>query len=230
VKRRVVRIGLGVIIGLGVLAGAVLILVHTLGERDQIFEGKPIYLWSAQLQSKDPALSNAACLVLNRAIIPQLTRDMVQDTNDSHLRIALIEYLNTLPNVNIFYRRSETRRADAASTLGEFGQAAIAATPALLQAVQGRDTFLRPAAASALGKIHADPATAIPLLIKYLDDDNVNEAAARGLAGYGPAAKAAVPKLLQLSKVPDKDLHHAVMQALSKIDPESAAKAEGKNP
>jgi len=92
-------------------------------------------------------------------------------------------------------------------------------------ALQGHDTFLRPAAASALGKIHADPNMAIPLLIKYLDDDNVNEAAARGLASYGPAAKAAVPKLIELLKVPDKDLHHAVMQALSRIDPDAAAKA-----
>ncbi len=166
--------------------------------------------------------------VLNRTLIPHLTRAMVQDTNDSRLRVALVDYLNTLPNVNIFYRSAPSRRAEAAELLGEFGPAARSAAPALLHALQGKDLAVRAAAAAALGKIKADPAAEIPLLIQYLDDKEIDEAAALALADYGPPAKAAVPKLLQLSKVPDKDLHRAVMEALSKIDPTTTNQTGGK--
>ena len=163
--------------------------------------------------------------MLNRTIIPELTRAMVQDTNDSRLRVALVEYLNTLPGVNIVYHTADTRRADAADLLGEFGPCAKAASPALLQALQGRDAMVRPSAAGALGKIQADPEVVIPLLIKCLDQKDVDDAAALALADYGPAAKAAVPKLIELSKVRDKDLHHAVLVALSKFDPAAATQA-----
>ena len=71
----------------------ILVLIHTLGEHETVFEAKTAYQWMAQLKSGNPAQSNAASLVLNRAIIPQLTRAMVQDTNDSQLRMALIDYL-----------------------------------------------------------------------------------------------------------------------------------------
>ncbi len=226
-KRRLVRVALGVCVGLGVLAGFILVLIHTLGEHDTLFEGKPIYIWIAQAKSKDPALRDAANLVLNRTIIPQLTRAIVQDTNDSAIRLALVNYLNTLPNVNIFYRPADSRRADAPNLLAEFGPAAKAATPALLRALQGSDPAVRATSATALGKIQADPVTVIPLLIKYLDDRDIDESAALALADYGPSAKGAIPKLLQLSKIPDKDLHRAVMEALAKIDP-TAAQAGGR--
>lgn len=224
-KRRVGRIALGVVIGFGLLAGGVVGLVYTLGEHETLYEGKPIFQWIAQAQSKNAALSNSVNTVLNRTVIPQLTRTMFQDTNDSRIRLALIDYLNTLPNVSIFFRKADTRRADAAGMLGEFGPSARAAGPALLQALQGRDLAVRAAAAGALGKIQTDPATVIPLLIKYLDDEDLNSAAALALADYGPPAEAAVPKLIELSKLPDKDLRRAVTQALSKIQPAAAANA-----
>lgn len=227
-KQRLLRLALGVCVGLGVLAGCILVLIHTLGEHDTLFEGKPIYAWLAQAKSKDPALRDAANLVLNRTIIPRLTRAMFQDTNDSHLRLALVDYLNTLPNVNILYRPADSRRADGPSFLGEFGPAAKAATPALLRALQGPDIAVRAPSAIALGKIQADPSTVIPLLIKYLDDSNIAEAAALGLADYGPSAKAAIPKLMELSKIHDKDLHRAVTLALAKIDPTAAPQAGGR--
>lgn len=222
---RLLRIVVGVLIGFTVLIAGVAILIRTLGERDTRYEGKFVYEWIGQLQSKNPALSNTANLALNRTIIPALTRAMVQDTNDSRLRAALIEYLNTLPNVNIFYRPAARRRAEAASLLGQFGPAANAATPLLLQVLRGPDEDVRPSAAIALGKIQADPDVAIPLLIRCLDDKGLDDAAALALAEYGAQAKAAVPKLLQLTKIPDKDLHHAVGLALQKIDPAAAAQA-----
>jgi hypothetical protein len=81
-----------------------------------------------------------------------------------------------------------------------------------------------------------DP-SAIPELIKMLDDDKnyfAVSGAAEGLSKFGPAAKAAVPKLLAIytNSVASQDRATAdvwevsVMDALKAIDSEAAAKAE----
>jgi HEAT repeat protein len=78
-----------------------------------------------------------------------------------------------------------------------------------------------------LGQIHSEPDTLIPLLMNLLDDpqDGVPEAAAGGLGQFGSLSKAAVPKLLQWLKGPDKDMRHAAIIALEQIAPDEAAKA-----
>ena len=65
----------------------------------------------------------------------------------------------------------------------------------------------------------------MPLLIGYLEDNDLRVEAAEALGDFGSAAKSSVPKLLPLLEIPDKDLRHAVTEALKKIDPEAAAKA-----
>jgi HEAT repeat protein len=94
--------------------------------------------------------------------------------------------------------------------------------------VNGKDVAVQGAALGALGKIHEQPDLVVPVLIKYLDDGTVNTQAAEALAGFGAVAKAAVPKLIPLLKVQDKDLHHAVVVALRKIDSAAAAQAGAK--
>ena len=103
------------------------------------------------------------------------------------------------------------------------GKYADAAVPALHQALQGHDVAVRGPAAVSLGKIHGQPEVIIPLLIRYLDEDDLKEAAAEALGEYGSLSKTAIPKLLLLYKVRDKDLHHAVGEALNRIDPIAAA-------
>ena len=91
----------------------------------------------------------------------------------------------------------------------------------------GKDAAPRASAALALGQIHSESDTIIPLLLSLLDDpqDGVPEAAAGGLGQFGNMSKAAVPKLLQWLKGPDKDLQHAAIIALEQIAPDEAAKA-----
>lgn len=223
--RRALRILLSVAIGLGLLAGGIWVLIKTVGEREVLYGGKSAYDWSEQIKSGNTTASNQASLILNQQIIPRLTRTMLEDTNDSRLRMTLVEYLNTLPGVNILFRTADSRRAGAAEEFGEFGPAAEAASPALLQALQGRDLLVRGPAAVSLGKIRSKPDVVIPLLIKYLEDDDLRESAAEALGEFGTLSKEATPKLLLLFKIPDKDLRHAVGEALKKIDPEAAAKA-----
>ena len=53
---------------------------------------------------------------------------------------------------------------------------------------------------------------------------NCPPAAAEALGHYGHLARPAVPRLIELLKVPDKELRWAVTMALKQIDPEAATK------
>lgn len=96
-------------------------------------------------------------------------------------------------------------------------------TRLLIGALKNSDAATRGNAAYFLGG--KDPAVAIPVLVQMLDDSGYypRERAALALCSYGPAAKAAVPKLLSLytnSWVPE------YMWALKAIDKDAAAEAE----
>ncbi len=224
-KKRIVRMSVAVVAGLGIVFGGIWLLTRTLGEHDTLYQGKAAYYWSQQVNSPDATASNRANAVLTGDIIPGLVNVMLCDTNDSRLRLALIDKLNDLPGVTIYFEPADGRRALAARGLGEFGLAAKQAIPVLLQALKSNDTVVHGPAIAALGKIHGDPDTIIPLLMGYLDDKDVNDEAATALGNFGSQAKVALPKLIPMLKIPDKDLHHAVALALQQIDPAAAAQA-----
>jgi hypothetical protein len=184
-----------------------------------LYGGKPADYWSEQLTNTDATVRNNSATMLTTEIIPHLTKVMFSDTNDSRLRLMLIEKLNGLPGVTIYFRTADARRAQAALDLGEFGPAAKPAIPVLLKALKSQDDAVRGPALSSLGKIRSDPETIIPLLAGYLDDKELNAEAATALGEFGALAKLALPKLVPLLKVPDKDLHHAVVGALQRIEP-----------
>jgi HEAT repeats len=227
---RLKRILLGVAIGAAVFAAAIWILIVALGEHQTRYAGRPLNYWLDGVNSRDASVSNQVRQALATEIIPKLTWAMFNDTNDSRLRLALIEQLNNLPGVNIYFATADGRRVFAAQELGAFGISARAAIPELVQAVKGKDSIIRPAATRALGQVHGEPELIIPMLIASLDDpqDDMAEAAADALGGFGPSAKAAVPKLIPLLKAPDKDLRHAATQALKQIAPDEAAKGSSK--
>lgn len=211
--------------GLAIVFGGIWLLTRTLGEREPLYQGQDAYYWSVQLNSPDAAASNHANAVVTGEIMPNLVNVMFNDTNDSRLRLALIDKLNTLPGVNIYFEPADGRRALAAQTLGEFGLAAKSAIPVLLQALKSADSIVHGPAIFALGKIHGEPDTIIPLLMGYLDDKELNAEAATALGDFGSQAKVALPKLIPMLKIPDKDLHHAVALALKQIDPAAAVTA-----
>jgi hypothetical protein len=218
---RLKRILIGVVAGSGLLVAAVWVLIHTLGEHDTTYQGKPLEFWVARLNSPQAATSNQACLVLEQVAIPQLTQTMFNDTNDFKLRSLLIEQFNNLPGVTIYFIPADGRRATAAQDLGSLGPRAKAAIPSLIKALKGNDPAIRGPAAIALGKIQCQPETIIPLLIAAIDDpqDGVPEAAIEALGDFGPLSKAAVPKITPFLKAPDKDLRHAATVAMNKIQP-----------
>src|SRR5581483_5167555 len=169
--KRLKRLLIGAALGAGAVVAGIWFLSVTLGNNQEVlYQGKSCSYWREQLNKHEPDASNQAKVILNARIIPQLTDKIFHDTNDSSFRMALVEKLNVLPGVFINYNSALSRRVSAANDLGEFGPAAKAAIPVLLEAVKGRDEGVRGPAAEALGKIHADPDVVIPVLIALLDD------------------------------------------------------------
>jgi HEAT repeat protein len=226
-KKKLVHISIGVLAGMVALAGGVWLLTRTLGNIHfpALFAGQTIPYWREQFYSRDAGASNAALATLNSQIIPGLKDTMVHDTYDSALRMSLINVLNGLPGVQIYYMQARERRTFAIRCLGDFGPAARAAVPDVIRALETDDPEIKIAAIFTLGKLQSDPDKVIPLLIRYLDDDRCDAAAAGALAEFGSLAKPAVPKLLPLLNARDDDDQAAAQAALLQIDPEAAAKA-----
>jgi hypothetical protein len=224
-KKRIIRMAIGVLIGVSSLAGVIWLLSVTLGNHQTLYAGKPMFLWKEQLDGQDAGASNQAFEILNTRIIPGLVDQMFHDTNDSSLRISLIDILNGIPGVQISFTQAAGRRADAARNIGSFGPPAKSAVPSLIQALQGPQFELHDCSIQALGKIHGDPGVVIPVLITFLTNNDFNDIAATALGNYGSLAKEAFPKILPLLHAKDDDARYAARAALKKIDSEAAAKA-----
>ena len=220
---RLKRVLLGVVIGAVLFVGSLWVLTHALGERDTLYAGKPFEFWVLQMTNPSSVVSNSARAMIDKQIIPQLLNQMFTDTNDSPLRMTLIDWLNRLPSVNILYTPSAGRRAQATLSIGELGPSASNTIPILVKAFRGSDPVLRAPALRALGQIHCQPESILPLLIAAIDDpqDGVPEAAVTALGCFGPEANAALPKLTPLLKVPEKDLRRAAIVAVQQIAPET---------
>jgi len=221
------RLSIGVIGGSMILTGVIWLLGKTMGDSTSPdrYAGNTLEYWQQQVNGKDAGASNAAIAVVISQVIPQLVETMFHDTNDSRLRISLSEILNGLPGMQINYTEADGRRGRAVSCIGDFGPAVKSAIPSLIQALKGNDLAIRDHAIAALGKIHGQPDVVIPLLISYLEDDNLNDEAATALGNYGSLAKSAVPKIIPLLHAADDDAQLAARDALLKIDPDAAAKA-----
>ena len=220
------RILLGVVIGLAAVAASLVVLARTLGnDEPAVFQGRPVADWAVQVNASAAAASNQANAILTATIIPRLTESMFHDTHDSALRMRLVEAMNELPGIMIFYSDASQRRAQAAQDLGGFGPAAQAAIPALVQALQNRDEAVHAPAIKALGAIHGEPERVIPFLTRYLADESLNDEAATALGKFGALARPAVPKIIPLLSAHDKDARVAAAAALMQIDPEAYNRA-----
>lgn len=209
------------------LGGVIWVLTHFLGNDETLYRGKPIAYWCEQSSSTQPALSNPATMMLNGVIIPYLTNQMFSDTNDSTMRLSLIERLNDLPGIHINFVPEEGRRAQAINDLGSLGPRAKAAVPALLRALETNDDPLCGPAAAALVRIQAEPDQAIPALAGCLLDreGHGRSDVVEALGEFGPKARAVVPLLVKLlADRSSKDLVAAVPIALKRIDPDTAMK------
>ena len=90
----------------------------------------------------------------------------------------------------------------AATRLGYFGEPGIGA-PELLAALKRKEKVVRRAAITALGKVGRDDPDALKAVLELMDskdDLDIYNAAIFAVGGFGPKAKAAVPKLIEAVK------------------------------
>jgi len=124
-------------------------------------------------------------------------------------------------------------RRQALGVLGAIGPAAKGALPELVAALADADPVCAEEAAVALAEIGGDAVGAVPDLEKLLADGvpaSTRYTAVYGLGRIGPAAKGALPRLLELSKSDDEILATVAVWAALKIDPADAALVESAVP
>ena len=120
--------------------------------------------------------------------------------------------------------RDPERRLFAAELLGKIGPRAMASTGKLVAIPTDRHepADLRLQAAVALSRIDPDSARVVPALVEAIDEDPAR--AIRALINLGPRAAAAVPRLVALLGVDDKNVvdppSRLALLALPQIDPE----------
>jgi HEAT repeat protein len=131
------------------------------------------------------------------------------DPQDKEGRDFLLSRLQDSQGIN---------RANAALFLGKCGPAAKVAVPRLTEMLKDNYASARVQAALALWRIDRYK-DAIPLLIEMLEvpEFGARYPAVTALGEIGPAAKAAIPALLQARE--DPQLRFAANTALGKIDP-----------
>ena len=115
-------------------------------------------------------------------------------------------------------------RATAAKELGHIGAISASdtkeAVPIILDLVKNdRDSGVRQAAATALGRMDPDPEKAVPALTDALKDKKagVRTAAARSLGQLGPDAKEALPALREAQDDKDRGVSREVRMAIRTI-------------
>jgi hypothetical protein len=124
--------------------------------------------------------------------------------------------------------RSIHVRSSAAFGLGKLGPAAADAVPDLIKALSDKPPA-RTYATIALGEIASNAKLAVPALMKLLNDEEheVRRAAVTSLGQLGPAASAAVPKLLPFLGATDWCWwHFLAAQALGRIGPTASSALE----
>src|SRR5262249_1364688 len=124
---------------------------------------------------------------------------------------------------------SETSQSDTVESLAYVGPAADAAVPALFQAAKNNsNVIVRFHSILTLGAIHNQPARVIPVLLEFMKDSRVDvrRSAAEALGNYGTNASPALAILSNALNDPELSVRDAAEDALKKINPESAAKAE----
>ena len=82
------------------------------------------------------------------------------------------------------------------------------------------DRWVRQSAVRALGRVQSDPDKTIPVLIAALDDRVTLQAAAIALRAFGPAAKPAIPALVNAAQSGEEYARYHSIEALAKIDPQ----------
>jgi len=178
----------------------------------------------AKVLATQPPIFNLRFVdALTMALITQMSA-LINDRED----LAIATY-SRVGGLRVYSRSDHERIAQcvwAANTLGNLGEHAAPAVPALIECLEDRDPDVRKSAVGALGNLGEHAAPAGPALINCLEDssDFVRSSAADALGNLGEHAAPAVPALIKCAEHREGSVRRSAAAALGKIG-EKAAKA-----
>ena len=169
------------------------------------------------------------------AVLPALLR-LLQKDADGRVRTEAARALGKIGEGAASASRSiaavlndpdsgETLRGAAAWALARVDPSSAGTSSSLHTAVDDRSGQVGVCAAEALWHVSREAGRAILALAARLGDPAAREAAAQALYRIGPAAKEALPALLDAAKAKDRLFREAVLMAVRKIDPQATVKA-----
>ena len=194
--------------------------------RDEVaYNRRPVRLWIRDLSSDNNVTGFEAATALGKmgpSAVPCLIRalnqqEALEETLGQWLKCRLPSRMIGLLPPSRSYAAAQI---NAARALGEIGPGARAAIPALMDIVTGtNETYLQFESAFALHRItpvSEEAALAISRLLKA-DDYRFRGVIARALGDIGPAAKPAIPNLIEALADESGDLRIPAAGALWKL-------------
>lgn len=137
--------------------------------------------------------------------------------------------------IGLLHDKDQQVRSSAAQCLSLIGPDAAGAVPALIQTLTAEGNGYGPVLINsmlALGAIHSEPESVVPVLLQYVDgprkDWNYSSPAMNALGRYREKAKSAVPAILSFLTDPDENRRSSADAALCAIDPQAAARLQRK--
>lgn len=161
---------------------------------DSFHEGRPLRWWDAALSSSDPVEQAYA---LERVRIVTHSIPFLQDIASRATKIE-----SRLIAISILSEQKDSPREYAQQFAG---------------LLEEKDPTLKAAAAKGLDKLGVCPASAIPELLKMLDDDRTRIPAIRALAKTTSANEIAVAPLIELLKHPTPEVRWQASRTLGKM-------------
>jgi len=156
--------------------------------------------------------------------IKMLVRELGQFSDyEIPLKAALLEFgkpaIESLVNGLTEFANKPDHCISILNVLGEFGERADSAIPAIIDFFTDERLEVRAAAAKTIGKIGTSPKASVRALAWLLEDKRpaVREQAALGLAAFKDAAKSAVPKVTELLNDEYIDVRAAARSALESL-------------
>jgi hypothetical protein len=199
-----------------------------------------------RLRQTDSSFNNRLLQLLAKQHIVKISYTPARDLNleaEEAFNALGARASNAVPELIRIYSGNISKDSQwtVAASLGSIGPAASNAVPLLLEHASAgptsntNNTFfseavqpVRRSAITALGRIHAQPATVVPVLAELLGESNlsIQTSAAIALGEFGSNAKPAVPAMIKFYNNETDNMAKAGTGAtIKRIDPEAAAKA-----
>ena len=138
---------------------AIVWLALPTGEREPIYDGKPLDVWLLGYRSVEPDYRTRAVEITHKMgsnAMPTLLRML--RAHDPPIKRHLMEFVQEQSSYRVHYVSSRIRNCAAANACEDLGDKAKLAVPALVELLKSDDKIVRDSAAAALKRIDRETA------------------------------------------------------------------------